>query len=89
MTLPKPKPELDPAETAQRIEVAGRLRSAVLEAQKRTRLHRLEAVFTNDGIIVGEFVGLTGGRQHSKFLRIFASFEYDEFEEAITFVSEL
>jgi hypothetical protein len=78
-----------PEEIAAHIEAAGRLRTAILNAQARRRTPKLEAVLTNDGIIIADFYGIRPGGMMSKFGFIHAQFDYDEMEEAITFVENM
>jgi hypothetical protein len=73
----------------QRRDQSARLKAAITAAKDRLRMPRLEAVLTNDGILVAEFYGLLPGRHNSKFGRIFAQFDYDEFELAIEHVEAM
>jgi hypothetical protein len=74
---------------AHRREQAARMRVAITAAKERLRMPRLEAVLTNDGILIAEFYGIMSGRHNSKFGRIFAQFDYDEFDLAIEHVEAM
>lgn len=74
---------------AQRRDQAARLKVAITAAKDRLRMPRLEAVLTNDGILVAEFYGLMNSRQHSKYGTIYAQFDYDEIELAIEHVEAM
>lgn len=78
-----------PTNVEQRREASAKLREAIIAAQIRRRTPKLEAVMTNDGILIADFYGIRPGRQNSRFGAIHAQFDYDEFEEAILFVEAM
>lgn len=76
-------------DTAERRDLSARMKVAIDAAKIRTRIPYLEAVLGNDGILIAEFYGLREGKQHSRMGRIFAQFDYDEYELAIQHVEAM
>lgn len=76
-------------EAAQRRELAARMKVAIDAAKLRRNTPYLEAVMTNDGILIADFYGIRPGRQNSRFGSIHAHFEYDEYELAIQHVEAM